>query len=71
MPWKADTSHFINFINFNQDFSSISVGTQNGYKVFTLDPFNKCFSDSMKQASHFWLRRRVTILSYPCKICVR
>ncbi|KAL1923004.1 uncharacterized protein VTP21DRAFT_9380 [Calcarisporiella thermophila] len=32
------------FINFNQDFSCISVGTKNGYKIYNCDPFGKCFS---------------------------
>ncbi|CAB4377482.1 unnamed protein product [Rhizophagus irregularis] len=34
------------FINFNQDFSCISVGTQHGYKIYNCDPFGKCYSKS-------------------------
>lgn len=37
----------INFINFNQDFTCISVGTKNGYNLFNCDPFGKCFAKSM------------------------
>ncbi|CAN6664460.1 autophagy-related protein 18 [Trichomonascus vanleenenianus] len=33
----------INFVNFNQDFSCISVGTKNGYKIYKCEPFGKCF----------------------------
>ncbi|KAK9477080.1 WD40-repeat-containing domain protein [Lipomyces japonicus] len=39
-------SHFddtLNFVNFNQDFSCISVGTKHGYKIYNCDPFGKCF----------------------------
>ncbi|KAG0055950.1 autophagy protein [Gryganskiella cystojenkinii] len=32
------------FINFNQDFSCISVGTKNGFKIYNCDPFGKCYS---------------------------
>lgn len=32
------------FINFNQDYSCISVGTKNGYKIYNCDPFGKCYS---------------------------
>lgn len=31
------------FINFNQDFSCISVGTRHGYKIYNCDPFGKCY----------------------------
>ncbi|KAK9457279.1 WD40-repeat-containing domain protein [Dipodascopsis uninucleata] len=33
----------LNFVNFNQDFSCISVGTKRGYKIYNCDPFGKCF----------------------------
>ncbi|KAK9465964.1 WD40-repeat-containing domain protein [Lipomyces arxii] len=39
-------NHFndtLNFVNFNQDFSCISVGTKHGYKIYNCDPFGKCF----------------------------
>ncbi|KAF9930426.1 autophagy protein [Linnemannia zychae] len=32
------------FINFNQDFSCISVGTKHGFKIYNCDPFGKCYS---------------------------
>ncbi|KAI9225342.1 MAG: WD40-repeat-containing domain protein [Piptocephalis tieghemiana] len=32
------------FINFNQDFSCISIGTKYGYKIYNCDPFSKCYS---------------------------
>ncbi|KAI9088890.1 WD40-repeat-containing domain protein [Phlyctochytrium arcticum] len=31
------------FINFNQDFSCISVGTRHGYKIYNCDPIGKCY----------------------------
>lgn len=33
----------INFANFNQDFSCVSVGYGDGYRIFNCEPFNKCF----------------------------
>lgn len=44
---RSSTRHFqdaINFVNFNQDFTCISVGTKNGYNLFNCDPFGKCFA---------------------------
>ncbi|KAF9087080.1 autophagy protein [Mortierella sp. AD031] len=32
------------FINFNQDFSCISVGTKRGFNIYNCDPFGKCYS---------------------------
>lgn len=37
----------INFINLNQDFTCISVGTKNGYNLFNCEPFGKCFAKGM------------------------
>ncbi|CDK27191.1 unnamed protein product [Kuraishia capsulata CBS 1993] len=34
----------INFANFNQDFSCISVGYESGYKIFNCEPFGKCYT---------------------------
>lgn len=34
----------ISFINFNQDASCISVGTNLGYKIYSCDPFGKCYT---------------------------
>eukprot|EP01135_Chromosphaera_perkinsii_P004176 Nk52_evm83s270 gene=Nk52_evmTU83s270 len=34
------------FVNFNQDFSCISVGTKFGYKMYNCNPFGKCYSKS-------------------------
>ncbi|KAG0301352.1 autophagy protein [Dissophora globulifera] len=34
------------FINFNQDFSCISVGTKHGFKIYNCDPFGKCYAKS-------------------------
>ncbi|KAG2181911.1 hypothetical protein INT43_006836 [Umbelopsis isabellina] len=40
------SSNELLFINFNQDFSCISVGVKNGYKIYNCDPFGKCYSKS-------------------------
>ncbi|ORY56214.1 WD40 repeat-like protein [Neocallimastix californiae] len=32
------------FISFNQDFSCLSVGSNNGYQIYNCDPFGRCFS---------------------------
>ncbi|KAL9652327.1 hypothetical protein ABK040_011984 [Willaertia magna] len=32
------------FASFNQDFSCVSIGTDCSYKIFTLDPLKKCYS---------------------------
>ncbi|ORX81573.1 WD40 repeat-like protein, partial [Basidiobolus meristosporus CBS 931.73] len=34
------------FASINQDFSCVSVGTRNGYKIYNSDPFGKCYSKS-------------------------
>jgi len=34
------------FINFNQDYSCVSVGTKHGYKIYNCDPFGRCYSKS-------------------------
>ncbi|KAL1798679.1 hypothetical protein ACET3X_002716 [Alternaria dauci] len=31
----------MNFVTFNQDHSHLGVGTPNGYRIYTTDPFNK------------------------------
>ena len=31
------------FINFNQDSSCISIGTRQGYKIYTCEPFSKVY----------------------------
>ncbi|ODV86620.1 hypothetical protein CANARDRAFT_27048 [[Candida] arabinofermentans NRRL YB-2248] len=40
---RARASDLVNFANFNQDFSCISVGYQNGYKIYNCEPFGQCF----------------------------
>ncbi|GMG30246.1 unnamed protein product [[Candida] boidinii] len=39
-----NSNEIINFANFNQDFSCISVGYKNGYKVYNCDPFGKALN---------------------------
>ncbi|KAI8058234.1 WD40-repeat-containing domain protein [Syncephalis plumigaleata] len=34
----------LEFINFNQDFSCLSVGTRSGYKIYNCDPYGKCYA---------------------------
>ncbi|KAI0462468.1 autophagy protein [Komagataella kurtzmanii] len=38
------THESINFANFNQDSTCVSVGYQSGYKIFNVEPFTKCLS---------------------------
>ncbi|KIW43978.1 uncharacterized protein PV06_05023 [Exophiala oligosperma] len=33
----------VNFVTFNQDYSHLAVGTSRGFRIFTTDPFAKCF----------------------------
>ncbi|KAI9489406.1 WD40-repeat-containing domain protein [Zychaea mexicana] len=32
------------FVNFNQDFSCISLGSKHGYRIYNCDPYSKCYS---------------------------
>ncbi|QOU21536.1 hypothetical protein BRETT_001260 [Brettanomyces bruxellensis] len=34
----------LNFANFNQDYSCLSVGYSDGYKVFNCEPFGQCYT---------------------------
>ncbi|ODV91526.1 hypothetical protein CANCADRAFT_21901 [Tortispora caseinolytica NRRL Y-17796] len=36
----------LNFVNFNQDFSCISVGTRQGYRIYSCEPFGQCYSQN-------------------------
>jgi len=33
----------MNFVTFNQDYSHLAVGTSRGFRIYTTDPFSKCF----------------------------
>ncbi|KAJ1990536.1 autophagy protein [Dimargaris cristalligena] len=44
MNLGTKSTNEILFMNFNQDYSCISVGTRNGYKIYNCDPFGKCYS---------------------------
>lgn len=39
-----DASDKILFLNFNQEFSCVSVGTETGYRMYNCDPFGRCYS---------------------------
>ncbi|EIE89305.1 hypothetical protein RO3G_14016 [Rhizopus delemar RA 99-880] len=32
------------FLNFNQEFSCVSIGTKSGYRIYNCDPFGCCYS---------------------------
>jgi len=36
------------FVNFNQDFTCLSVGTRHGYKIYNCEPFGKYFMKRRK-----------------------
>ncbi|CAO3703997.1 unnamed protein product [Rhizopus stolonifer] len=38
------SSNEILFLNFNQDFSCVSVGTEKGHRIYNCEPFGKCYS---------------------------
>ncbi|KAI7869749.1 WD40-repeat-containing domain protein [Spinellus fusiger] len=43
----GDRSHNeVLFINFNQDYSCVSLGSKRGYRIYNCDPFGKCYSKS-------------------------
>jgi autophagy-related protein 18 len=46
MTTAQSPSEILNFINFNQDGSCISIGTNKGYKIFNCEPFGKCYTRS-------------------------
>ncbi|KAL8841401.1 MAG: hypothetical protein Q9176_003281 [Flavoplaca citrina] len=33
----------MNFVTFNQDYSHLAIGTPRGFRIYTTDPFSKCF----------------------------
>lgn len=40
--WSAkDTAQGLLFVNFNQDFSYFSIGTDNGFSVYSINPFKE------------------------------
>lgn len=41
-------SSTINFVTFNQDYSCLAVGTHNGYRIYSCNPFNKVYSSDDK-----------------------
>ena len=40
------------FVNFNQDFTCLSVGSRHGYKIYNCEPFGKYF---MKRIILSWI----------------
>lgn len=44
MTIDQETSGELSCINFNQDYSCISVASKTGYRIYNCDPFAKCYS---------------------------
>eukprot|EP01136_Pigoraptor_vietnamica_P015399 Opistho-1_new@58522 len=44
MNLAGKTKNELLYVNFNQDYSCISVGTKHGYKMYNCEPFGKCYS---------------------------
>lgn len=38
-------SNAMNFVTFNQDYSCLAVGTHNGYRIYSCDPFGKVYEN--------------------------
>ncbi|KAL8657864.1 MAG: hypothetical protein Q9226_001497 [Calogaya cf. arnoldii] len=37
----------MNFVTFNQDYSHLAIGTTRGFRIYTTDPFSKCFETKL------------------------
>lgn len=61
------------FLNFNQDFSCISVGTKHGYRIYNCDPFGKCYSKGTSDQDvccyHCYCYIYLLLLTFTCFIC--
>ena len=40
------------FVNFNQDFTCLSVGSRHGYKIYNCEPFGKYFMKRTPRPPH-------------------
>lgn len=32
------------YVNFNQDYTCLAVGTRRGFRIYNCEPFGKCYS---------------------------
>ncbi|CDK27671.1 unnamed protein product [Kuraishia capsulata CBS 1993] len=44
MAEKYGNPNYLKYMNFNQDYTCVSVGFEKSYKLFNCEPFGECFS---------------------------
>ena len=57
------------FVNFNQDFTCLSVGSRHGYKIYNCEPFGKYFIKRIHPFSLWEARMAITVAHGAIAIC--